>query len=152
MTNANVRAYVPVLLDDLDAVDRAGAPHAAYVPDRMHRGLAGEALEEAEWYAQAVAAETVLDAAVAARRPRVVIACDVPAARLAGARPLVEGVETIPDVVVDPSTVVAYHVDDPEVLADLPTESAAAAEALREAGLLWFDASERAVLPEVFRA
>lgn len=141
MSPANtVRAYVPLT----DRSLRAAWPHLTealgFAPDVRPGSLRGEELEEAEWIALSTAAEVVLDTAVEQRCGRVVLACDLPADLRS--RPVSTGVVALGPAALDPACVVSAHIDDPALVAALPDDPAAAADALRDGGLLWYDVSE----------
>lgn len=144
-----VRAYVPLTQHSLAAAWPQITEALGFTPDAGARSLRGEELEEAEWIAMATAAEVVLDTAVAQRCGRVVLACDLPADLRS--RPISAGVAALGPVVLDPACVVSAHIDDPALVAALPEDPAAAADALRDGGLLWYDASEIDELIEALR-
>lgn len=135
-----VRAYVPLTQRTLATAWPRITEALGFAPDARARSLRGEELEEAEWIALATAAEVVLDTAVAARCGRVVLACELPADLRS--RPVSAGVVALGPAALDPACVVSAHIDDPAVVAALPEDPAAAAHALREGGLLWYDVSE----------
>ncbi|MGJ7540756.1 DUF6912 family protein [Brevibacterium luteolum] len=144
-----VRAYVPVTSHHLVSAWPAITDVLAFAPDANGRALRSDAGEEAEFTAQMTAAEACLDEALRTGGSRVVIACDIPVlgtqVRSVGA-----GLEAFGPFSVDPSRVVSFHIDDPEVVAALRDDQEAAAALLRSSPLLWFDASEVGDLLEAF--
>ncbi|MFB9777832.1 DUF6912 family protein [Brevibacterium otitidis] len=147
--SSNVRAYVPLTSQHLAAAWPQITDVLAFAPDADGRALRSDAGEEAEFSAQMTAAEACLDEALRTGSTRVVIACDIPALG-AQVRPVGAGLEVFGPLSIDPSRVVSFHIDDPEVVAALPDDGEAAAEMLRSSPLLWFDASEVGDLLEAF--
>lgn len=140
----SVRCYLPLSLSELAATWPQLEPGTAFAPADPHE-LHGDARDEAEWAAFAVAAAAAIDAALADGAARVVLAADVPAVTMAD-QEVYPGVVALAQQAVPSTAVVSAHVDEPAtvtaVRACLEHSREQAETTLAEADLLWFDATE----------
>lgn len=149
MTPPRIRAYVPLTEAALAADWPRLTSMIAFAPGAPARALTGEELEEAEWFAQFAAAQSVAEDAAAGRCGRVVLACDVPGTL--PTRGAAAGIDVLGPFDLHAADVVSAHVDDPDTTAHLPEDPAEAIDVLGESALLWYDASEIGDLVEAAR-
>lgn len=142
----SVRAYFPLTVSEFHSWPNI-TPSIGFTPHPRTHGLKGDALDEVEWLAMAYAATALEEEAARTGEGRVVLAADIPAPT--------NTTEAGGDVLAfepaqfDPTKVVSAHIDDPDELGRLTDDAQNNLAVLREASLVWYDASEFGELIEL---